>query len=536
MRFAKLEPGDTLYSGTGAIPVAGEALDLDGLGRVANLESYADERPLSVCEIEGGLDPHSELTVRSLDLRGEMCSLWWPMVAPMGVDDNDYDIAYLDQGGGRTLVRNQVGYSRRPDGLYASRAASTTAAGLRYGSFRNLGLHIDGGAEHTLLNSTFSQWGGGAPTSWARAVTGAATANQDTTRYLCDVAGLRSSLRIVNDGSANYAYVSQVSAGWTASHYGRVRLTFMVSVPSAVITFLLRRSDGSDYNFATGAWVGGSPGLWTSPLASGTILDSDAAALLAGATQNDTLVEWQSPVFAAGGTYSMTLYVGLMAGANSAGSLMYAQLVRSTAPRCPAWQVIPTVGASITCVEDSVYLDNSTACRFLKEDRGQVELRWRPSFNHADLANSAYVFLFVSYRHGVATANEYDGLWYRRTDASNGKWVYQRSIGGTVSVAEYAVSGANLMAAGTEYRLAARWTGTHRELGLSPYTMDLFVDGAKRATAVSGAPGAANNSALVCLGRNASGSAGDFGGGWYSRLVCQTFCKTDGEILRGMVV
>jgi len=67
---------------------------------------------------------------------------------------------------------------------------------------------------------------------------------------------------------------------------------------------------------------------------------------------------------------------------------------------------------------------------------------------------------------------------------------------------------------------------------LSPYTLDLFVAGARRARGVSGAPGASNNSAVVLMARNAAGLASDYAGGWYKRFEVQTYCKTDVEILR----
>lgn len=528
IKYAAVEPGDTIYSGTGAIPTPGDAADPDGLLRIADVPEYWRERPLYVYEVDGSLMPGEPITLHCLDLRNEYCSLWWPMISELGVDENDSGIAYLDNGGGVTANRNQVGYSRRPDGLYIARAASTTAAGLRYYSYRNLGLHMSGGAEHTLLNATFSTWGGGAPTSWTRAVAGTATAAQDTTRYLVDASGLQSSIRFTNDGAGANSYVYQASATWTAAHYGRVRLSFELGSVSAPIQVLLRRSDGADYNFSTLAWVGGSPGLWANPLAVGSVMDSDA-------TLANEIIEWQSPVFAAGGNYDMTLYVGNMTGASAVATCYYAQLVRSTAVSVPAWQVIPTVGAAITALGDLVTISNATSYRMLMEDRGTVEIRWRPSFNHSDLADASYKFLFFSYRQGTGVTNERDRLAYYRTDATNGKWVFERAIAGTSTDVEWAVSGSDLLTAGTEYKLAIRWTGSHEELWKAAYTMDLFVDGALVATGVSGAPNAADNNAVVLLANSAAGAASQCGAGWYNRLTVQTWCKTDAEILRGMV-
>lgn len=529
--FAGVEPGDTVYSGTRGVSVVGDSVDTTGERRIEDVPEYWEERPLLVVEVEGGLAPDAPLTLRCLDLRDQMCSIWWPMVSKLGVDANDNGIAYLDQGGGRTANRNQTGYAKRPDGLYTDRAASTTAAGLRYYSYRNLGLHIEGGSTHSLLNSTFSQWGGGTPTSWTVVTGGTATATQSTAKYICDVSGLQSSLVLTSGGGSN-PYVYQTSATWVAGLYGRARLIFESSTV-AVPLVLLRRSDGADYNFTTGAWVGGTPGLWTSPLTVGDILDSDADDLIGGVKAGVGPIEWQSPVFIPGGSYDIQMFVG---NASGVFNVLYAQLIKSAYVRCPAWPVYPTVGAAVAVLSDAVSISNATAVRCVEEDRGTVELRWRPCMSHADLPDSGSVFLWMSYRQGAAVTNEYDGLWYYRTDASNGKWVFQRNIAGTTTSAEYAVATTALLTAGEEYRLAARWTGTHGELSKDAYTLDLFVDGALRDSAVSGAPGAANNSARIYAGRDAAGLSGEYGGGWFSRLTAQTFCKTDAEIIAGMVV
>ena len=528
-RFAHLEPLDDLWYGSGALATPGDVICPPSAvsPQALDLTDETAEHPLLATEVTYLLDSPG-VEVQALHMRDQLCSLRWPMISELGVDPDDHGVLILDQGGGMVKNRNQVGHSRRPDGLYTARAASTTVAGLRYASYVRRGLLLEGGGgERGLLNNTFSQWGGGTPTSWGVNSTGG-TAVQDTTDYLIDAAGLRSSAKLTNTGAGGIIHLGQNSTGWTSAHYGRVRCTFKASDASAPPQVLLRRSDGADFNFATGAWSVGWGG-WTNPFSVGDRLDHDPAAPLA-----DQIIEWQSPVFNTGGSYNLTLYFGYMVGASKVARLYRVDLIRSTVGWCPAWGLIPTVGAAITQAADVVTMDNSTAYRFLSEDRGTLELRVTPTVSHADLPNSTYLFVAVSYRLGTGTTNEYDGLWYFRTDASNGKWVYQRSIGGTTVAAEYAVSGADLLTAGTEYPLAIRWTGSKAELGLSARTMDLFVSGALRARATSGTPAASTVAAVVLLARDAAAAAAAFFPGWYSRLVVNTWCLTDTEILRHM--
>ncbi len=101
-----------------------------------------------------------------------------------------------------------------------------------------------------------------------------------------------------------------------------------------------------------------------------------------------------------------------------------------------------------------------------------------PDWSSADLAAGEDATVFWMTIDGGAG---YDRLYY---DASAGAWTFERKVGETV----YAATKAATVLRDTAYKLGARWTGADGELDLAPYTLSIFVDGAKGTDAVSEAP------------------------------------------------
>jgi hypothetical protein len=227
----------------------------------------------------------------------------------------------------------------------------------------------------------------------------------------------------------------------------------------------------------------------------------------------------------------MTLAVGYPDGASSVVRIYYASLARSTSAICPAWRLVPTTGAAVTTVGDSVTINNSDTYRVLRPDRGTVELRFTPDTSHAQMADGTIARVFGSYWQGRAVSTEYDRLWYARTNSTTGEWRYQRYSGaGIIGYAAWVTSGSDLLTAGHEYKLAIRWTGTDGELALAARTLSLFVDGTTRASGTASADVTKTTAAVAELGPVIDGSSL----GWFSRLRLHEWCLTDAEILRRM--
>jgi hypothetical protein len=101
-----------------------------------------------------------------------------------------------------------------------------------------------------------------------------------------------------------------------------------------------------------------------------------------------------------------------------------------------------------------------------------------PDWSSADLASTEDQYIYWMETNGGA---DHDALYY---DASAGAWVFERKVGASTYTASKTAS----VTRGTTYAIASRWTGVEAELGLTAYTVSVFVDGVKGTDATSAAP------------------------------------------------
>ncbi len=81
-----------------------------------------------------------------------------------------------------------------------------------------------------------------------------------------------------------------------------------------------------------------------------------------------------------------------------------------------------------------------------------------------------------------------------------GQWIYRHKVNATTYTATKTAS----VTRGTTYSLGARWTSEEGELGLSNYTLSVFVDGVKGTDVTAGAAPTTTATADLDIGKIAA--------------------------------
>jgi hypothetical protein len=140
-----------------------------------------------------------------------------------------------------------------------------------------------------------------------------------------------------------------------------------------------------------------------------------------------------------------------------------------------------------------------------------------PEWNSADISADKVVYYMTT--NGGA---DYDKLIYQQ---ANARFAFVRKVG----VSTYTAYKATTVTRGTKYAVAARWTGSGGELGLSNYTLSCFVNGVKGTDQTSAAPTFTSPETLH-MGQDSS-AANQFHGIVRDRRV-YPYALTDAEIAR----
>jgi hypothetical protein len=139
---------------------------------------------------------------------------------------------------------------------------------------------------------------------------------------------------------------------------------------------------------------------------------------------------------------------------------------------------IVTDGAAGTRVKTELSHSVTTAAKIYDPALGAFFCEVTPDWSSSDLGSTEDMFLFAM---TTAGATDYDALYY---DASAGAWVFVRNVGAST----YTATKTAAVTRGTTYKIACRWTGVEAELGLTAYTISVFVDGVKGTDVTSAAP------------------------------------------------
>jgi hypothetical protein len=121
--------------------------------------------------------------------------------------------------------------------------------------------------------------------------------------------------------------------------------------------------------------------------------------------------------------------------------------------------------------------------------------------------------------------NNYAWVGYQ---LASGQWLFLLRVAGTNYVAQKAAA----VTTGVKVAVAARWTSSAAELGLSPHTVSLFVDGVKGIDSVANGRLAEAETSTLCLGHIGLGPPSNHLDGAYSELEITPYVLSDIEIAR----
>ena len=488
--FCRIEPGDTVWSSHDLLPW--------GPGTIS-----WQQVPLYLLKLEERLmERRRRLTF--LDLRDQYASFWSPFRVN-GVDEQNSGLAMIHRGGGWRTTRNQIAYAQRPgDGLYQSVAVDDPL-------LTKDGLLIQGGSDKNwILNSTFSQGSGTTFTSWTNSTGATGTLAEDTADYLIDASGLRRSLKCNAPAAGDTALVYQTTGTVTASRTVCVRLWYKNDSGTDTIGWRLKRSvDNWYWNEGGATW--------------------QAGAIFNGATLSSSRAVFRSSAFSIGGSNAtLELTVGLNSVAAAAVAHVYAaevQTFEDAGSSITHWfrrDILPTTTAVVTREKDQTVIPNSPDFRVLSATRGYARVDVTLLFSHSDMADStACGVLMRSF-----------ALYYYRTDAVTGKWVFS-NWAGQAEFATATLGDPTVPIAGTTYTIAVRWTSASEdEHGLAGQALDMWINGTKG----TGATGLVTPSLAaddeITLGNDPGTTLTTPLDGYLTNLTIDSRCPTDDEMER----
>ena len=454
--FGYLEPGDWVWTNHDLMPEAPPPQGYETWRQI----------PLYVLEVH---DPLSEarVTIRCVDLRETFAKWWSPLQTEIGMTADLNGIAMLNSGGtsAQTLecIRDQVGYGIRPPG---NDSWQEVLANLPI--IDAFGLRLEGGDDvNRLLNSTFSEGSGTTFANWSYTSSGAAFIAEWTLYTLIDANGFRRAPLLTTANAGEASYLSQTVNNLENKSFA-VKVYYKDGGALDRMGLRISRSDTGEYLDSNGTWQGSTQTITLTP-GSGTI---------------DT-VRLVSPAFdtTSGGAVNITISVGHFSSVATTYQISQVQGVelielprRYYAFRSP----LPTKDVAVTRVRNLTRIDNSSGVRVLSPIRGFVKLTAVPEWSHSDLEDDDQKVVLSADFDGAT-----DGSWFRilyqRQDVDTGVWFFQKW---GAPAASLQVTGADLVTAGEDYVLIARWTSEeedeHDIAGeLAGQALDIWVDGVR---------------------------------------------------------
>lgn len=409
------------------------------------------------------------VTVELLDVTRFVCGLWFPAITDLPYTEDGQGIPYLDAGGGRTMARSTKAYVPRhaSDALYAEVPVDRE-------KWTPDGLLVMRGGSSVLANNSFSQGSGSTFTSWTATAVGSGAIAQSTTDYLFDAGGLRRACQLSSGATSGSSEKVRQDTASLAAGYLRVHViakaTAIGSNPALLAWSLQRLSDNQYYDAGAGTW--------------GAAVVQNALTVALGQVKETHAVVDTSGLSAQ--AYRLHVWAANDTAAENTLLVYYAGLWHSTSAIAVAARRPPFVTTTAAASEaaDTVAIANPLSALCWRPGQGTGMARIKLRVAHTGLPNAGV--LGILERLG-SSSDERDILYYERVDASNGKFVFTRRVGGVSVAAEVAVSGAELPADGDTYALGWRWQGTGGELDLEDNAFSLHVqkEGGALATAAA---------------------------------------------------
>ena len=337
---------------------------------------------------------------------------------------------------------------------------AVVACGQRERAINRIGEYLEEARTNEITRSSFA--GGTTGLTLVGTGTNGSAIAVDAADLFFDAATTPNSLRFTagNPHAAELRCTFPATASITANTVCRLSIDHKTDNAEGLYWRLQRGVDSQFWNDSSAAWQSGSVDN-SMP----THSDRDPA---------DRHHSKKIDVGTSATTLTLSVFLQTSGTASRVSHLYHAQLENGNF----ATGRIVTDGAVVTRVKTELSHEVTTAAKIYDPALGAFWCQVTPDWSSADLGSTEDQYVFWMETNGGA---DHDALFY---DASAGSWVFERKVGGSTYTATKTAS----VTRGTTYSIGCRWTGVEAELGLTAYTISVFVDGVKGTDAVSAAP------------------------------------------------
>jgi hypothetical protein len=442
------------------------------------------------------------VTYRTRGRRQFLCTDWDTAVTARSSSQVEDGVARLTVGGTVTHTRASNAWVDDPGSRLVTLKAVNEKPYSYAGTTGYGALLMESAATNLLVHSSAAA---GATAVAALTVTGAdgtfaEEASPTQPLFSSDVSGYAYKFTAGSPHAADKRAAWPLTTIITANTVARFSIDYMNTgtVSADRLSWRIQRSTGSEYwNDSTGAWQAGA-------------VDNP---LTLAATRTRA---WSKAINVGGSNTRLTLsLVALTGGTAARVDRVYHVQVESL-----AWVTSHIVTGALNYARalQTYTVTNTSGKRPINSTGGTWMCRIVPHYTAADALATGTDLYFLDLTYDASN-------WFRvYYDVSAGNLLFEIRAAGTTATATKAWSPTR----GTTYKLAARWTSSAGEFGLTR-THDIYIDGVKGTSATRAADPTVSTSDLYRWG-NSSGAAAN---GYVSRWLLTQVVYSDSEIARG---
>lgn len=369
------------------------------------------------------------------DRRRYLCSVWYVPAGLLSAPSLGIGVARLGTGQAWAHTRSTPAWVEEYDG-------HVVEVPVGFEGFDRGGQLSEGTGTPLLLNSAFAE----GATSWT-----CVNAAVDTAVRFAEPAVSPQTMKLTYSGGV--ATITQAVASVTA-RYLYLACDHMEDGLGAATDWRLQRStDSKYYDASDGTWkVADTVNFFT--------------------TRTGSFTRDYSGLIDKGSTTSETLTLRLRNGTSGSSWIGW---VDFTAGRWPGSRILTRAAADARAATSQTIANNSSLTRSWPNAHGTIIAVVDPWWTSSEIDTATMV---VAYAYHDAS-----NYWLLQYAGASGAWQFVcRAAGSSVTATKTAS-----VTRGTRVTVAGRWTGTSGELGLAPYTIDVFVDGVQGTSATAAA-------------------------------------------------